>query len=261
MDFFTSAKLFWIVVDPGNFLVLLLVLGLGLQLLGRARRVAASLIGISVAGFLVVLFVPVGQLLLRPLEDRFPIPELSSLDGIVVLAGVTGEETTLARDAVSLREGAERLTVAADLARRFPDARIVVSGGSGRLGGGDTSEAAVMRRFLVEEGIDPARIVLEDASRNTVENAGLTLATANPQPGETWVLVTSAFHMPRAVGSFRSAGWRITPYPVDYSTPQPHTRHLGQNLVLLGTAEKEWIGLLAYYLTGRSETLIPGPEL
>jgi len=259
VDFFTSAKLFWILVDPGNLLLLILCVGLLLRLAGRLRRFSAVLMGLSASGFLVVLFMPVGQWLLGPLENRFPVPSPASVDGIVVLSGVTGEATTTARNAVALNDGAERLTATVELARRFPTARIVISGGSGRLGGSTTSEAEVMRRFLVEQGVEPDRIETEEESRNTAENANLTIAVAAPQPGETWLLVTSAAHMPRAIGSFRQAGWDITAYPVDYVTPQPHTRHLGQNLVLLGTAEKEWLGLLAYYLTGRSQELVPGP--
>jgi uncharacterized SAM-binding protein YcdF (DUF218 family) len=117
-----------------------------------------------------------------------------------------------------------------------------------------------MRDFLVEQGIPAGRIVTDDESRNTAENAAFALAAARPKPGETWLLVTSAYHMPRAVGAFRAVGWETVPYPVGFLTPDAHTRHLGANLALLATAEKEWIGLLAYWLTGRGTALVPGPQ-
>jgi uncharacterized SAM-binding protein YcdF (DUF218 family) len=236
------------------------VLGLLLRLPRRSRGAGSALVVLSAAGFLIVLFVPVGQMLLRPLEDRFPIPAVTGADGIVVLAGVTREETTLARNAVALNSGAERLTVTAELARRFPAARIVIAGGSGSIGGSLVSESATMRRFLVEQGIDAGRIAIDESSRNTAENAAFARQLADPQPGQTWLLVTSAYHMPRSVGSFRAVGWNVVPYPVGFLTPDAHTRHLAPNLVLLGIAEKEWVGLLAYYLTGRSAELMPGPE-
>ncbi len=112
-------------------------------------------------------------------------------------------------------------------------------------------------------GINPARIAFERAARNTRENALLAMALAQPQAGETWLLVTSASHMPRAMGSFGRAGWRVTAYPVDYLTAGPGRWRPGFSLMhglsLLTLAEKEWIGLAAYRLLGWTDRLFPDP--
>jgi uncharacterized SAM-binding protein YcdF (DUF218 family) len=148
------------------------------------------------------------------------------------------------------------------LARRFPEARIVFSGGSAELVPDGYTEGAAARRFFRAMGIEDARVTIEEASRNTAENARLSAALVGARAGERWLLVTSAFHMPRAMGSFRAAGWSPMPWPTDYRTRGPEDRlprpSLGLSLVDL--AAKEWVGLVAYRLTGRTDALFPGPE-
>ena len=171
-----------------------------------------------------------------------------------------GEEAWLSArwDQVVFGEGAERFTAALALARVHPQARIVFTGGSGALrdvGRSDGSSAAVAKRFFTEQGIDPARLSVESASRNTAENARLTRALIKPQPGEVWVLVTSAFHMPRAMESFRAAGWEgLVPWPVDFRARDLDVGigwELARNLDVLNTAVREYLGILAYGATGR----------
>ena len=151
------------------------------------------------------------------------------------------------------------------LARRFPQARLVLSGGEGALVATGLSEAAAMRDFFLAQGLAPERLVVEARSRNTWENAILSLEVAQPRPGETWLLVTSAWHMPRAVGCFRRAGWTLLPYPVDYRTQPPHGFGLGlglalaERLSLLTPIAKEWAGLVVYWALGRTDALLPGP--
>ena len=177
---------------------------------------------------------------------------------------------------IGLIAAAGRVTETAALARRFPAARVVISGGDpsivpaslpGAIPGAvpeAMSEAAATRDLLVELGAPAERIELEGRSRNTEENAVFSLAAAQPKPGETWLLVTSAMHMPRAVGCFRRAGWAdITPYPVDYRTSTTIGTGLGlllaDDLVLVNFATKEWLGLVAYYALGRTDALFPAP--
>ena len=156
------------------------------------------------------------------------------------------------------------MTVIAGLARRYPDARILFSGGSGALVYDEGSEAPFALRQLEDFGIAPSRIILEDRSRNTVENAVYSKQVANPQPGQRWLLVTSAYHLPRAVGVFRKFGFPVEPYPVDWRTRGPADAWrpfatVGDGLRRLDTAVREWAGLLVYWLTGRSSELFPGP--
>ncbi|WP_137390734.1 YdcF family protein [Rhodoligotrophos defluvii] len=260
MDFFAISKLFWIIADPGNFLLLLIVVGLTLQLVPRLRNKGRWLTGLGALGMVLVMLLPIGRWLIAPLENRFPVPRLGDqVDGIVVLGGVTRNDVSSYRGTPTLDEGADRLTTAVALARTYPHARIVLAGGSGDIDQRGTPEGLIMREILIELGIDPARIAVDAKSRNTYENALLAKQAAQPKPGETWVLVTSAFQMPRAVGCFRKVGFDVVPYPVDFRTPADHKRHLGDLLNVLGLAEKEWIGLLTYYLTGRTAQLFPAP--
>jgi uncharacterized SAM-binding protein YcdF (DUF218 family) len=148
------------------------------------------------------------------------------------------------------------------LARRYPDAAIIVSGGNASLLPRDRpSEAADMRDLLVGQGVDPSRIRLEERSRNTVENAMFSREIAQPSFGQVWLLVTSATHMPRAVGCFRHIGWPVVPYPVDYRTeakPRPGFL-LSEHLALVDVVVKEWAGLVAYRILGYTNRLLPAP--
>jgi uncharacterized SAM-binding protein YcdF (DUF218 family) len=139
----------------------------------------------------------------------------------------------------------------------------VISGGDGRLNPGVLSEAGATRDLLVQLGVAAQRIEIESVSRSTYENASLSYVAAQPKPGETWLLVTSAMHMPRAVGCFRRAGWTILPYPVDYRTSTRMAMMpgvlLADNLVLVNVAAKEWLGLVAYRWLDRTDALLPGP--
>jgi uncharacterized SAM-binding protein YcdF (DUF218 family) len=172
-------------------------------------------------------------------------------------------DVSAARNEVVLNEAAERLTVVADLARRYPNARILYSGGNGELIG-DEREAPFALRLLKTFGVAPDRILLEDRSRNTIENAVYSREVARPKPGERWLLVTSAYHMPRAIGVFRKVGFAVEPYPVDWRTrgAQDELRpfaSVGDGLRRVDTAVREWVGLAVYWLTGRSSELFPGP--
>jgi uncharacterized SAM-binding protein YcdF (DUF218 family) len=222
----------------------------------------ASLIVLAILGLS-----PAGNALIIPLEERFPRWDATrgAPDGIIVLGGAISPDVSTARGEVALNEAAERLTVAAELARRYPDARIVFSGGSGALIYDEGAEAPLALRLLESLGIPRARITLEDRSRNTVENAVLSKAIAQPKPGERWLLVTSAHHLPRAVGVFRKAGFPVEAYPVDWRTRgtddalRPFAS-VGDGLRRSDTAVREWVGLAVYWLTGRSSELFPGPR-
>jgi len=258
---FVASKLFWAVMAPGNLLLLLLLAGLAAIVLGRRRgfrlAVAAALALLAAA------VLPVGQWVVAPLEARFPQPAVPShIDGIIVLGGAVEPEITRAHGEVALNEAAERITGALALAQRHPEAKLLVSGGDASIipvAGG--SEADPTRRLFIELGIPAARILIEGRSRNTYENAVFSRALAQPKPGDTWVLVTSAMHMPRAVGCFRAAGFDVLPYPVDYHTVAQAGLgfDLSGHLGLLDLATKEWVGLVAYRLFGRTDSLFPGP--
>jgi uncharacterized SAM-binding protein YcdF (DUF218 family) len=261
---FVISKLLWLIAAPGNFLLLVLVAGV-LRAITSGRRRGFVLIAVATLGFLVVATLPVGAWLAAPLENRFPansIPE--RVDGIVVLGGSIDPGLSRARGQAAVMIAAGRIIETVALARRFPAARVLVSGGDGTLNPGALSEAGATRDLLIQLGVAAERIELESVARNTYENAVLSYAAAQPKPGESWLLVTSAMHMPRAVGCFRRAGWTIIPFPVDYRTSTKVGTGpgllLADDLMLVNFATKEWLGLIAYYWLGRIDALLPAPR-
>jgi uncharacterized SAM-binding protein YcdF (DUF218 family) len=263
--FFPLSKILGFFAIPSNLVVSIGILGL-LLLPTRFARAGRALAFASLIVLAILGLSPAGNALIIPLEERFPRWDATrgAPDGIIVLGGAISPDISAARDEVALNEAAERLTVVAELARRCPNARIVFSGGSGALIYDEGAEASFALRLLESFGIPRARITLEDRSRNTVENAVLSKAIAQPKPRERWLLVTSAHHLPRAVGVFRKAGFPVEAYPVDWRTRgaddalRPFAS-VGDGLRRSDTAVREWVGLAVYWLTGRSSELFPGP--
>ncbi|ANK80002.1 MAG: hypothetical protein TEF_03755 [Rhizobiales bacterium NRL2] len=257
--FFIASKLVGLLIRVDTWVVLALAL-LVIALFMEWRRLAKVLAVGTFAVLLALSIMPLGDLLLRPLESAYaPAPPLDRVDGIIVLGG--GEDAVASRfwGQAQVNEGGDRYLTALSLAQRFPRARILFAGGSGRLrdtaGGAVVTEADVAEEIFHAQGLARDRLLLESRSRNTAENARLSHALAQPAAGEVWVLVTSAFHMPRAMESFRAAGWEgLVAYPVDYRTsafadglewePAGH-------IETLNTAIKAWVGLIAYRLAGR----------
>ena len=263
--FFVVSKVIGFFAIPSNFVVSIGILGLLLwpTRLGRAGRrlVVTSLIALAILGLS-----PVGNALILPLEQRFPPWDAAggAPAGIVVLGGSLSPHVSAGRNEVALNEGAERLTVGAELALRYPDARILFTGGSGALIFEEGAEAEFAMRVFETFGIPRARVLLEDRSRNTVENALFSKELAQPKPGERWLLVTSAYHMPRSIGIFRKAGFAVEAYPVDWRTSGPEDAvrpfpTMSEGLRRTDVAVREWIGLVAYWLTGKSSELFPAP--
>jgi uncharacterized SAM-binding protein YcdF (DUF218 family) len=250
-----------ILLQPGHLLVLGLVAGWILTILPMTRRAGMCLSGTVVLSFVLITCLPLGDWLLRPLENRFPRPPaLDRVDGIVVLGG--GQEALVSRDRdrIALNDAGERLIEAGTLARRFPDAQLVFTGGNGPPG---LTEADVSRRVFAAMGLDADAVIYESRSSNTWDNAVMLRDLVAPARGEVWLLVTSASHMPRAMGAFRAAGWQLEAYPVDYHT----TRRWGvfpmqdfeASLRGLDVALHEYFGLVGYRLLGRTQELFPAP--
>jgi uncharacterized SAM-binding protein YcdF (DUF218 family) len=263
--FFVLSKVLGFFAAPSNLLIMggivgVLLLPTRFARAGR-RLMAAAILLLALFGFL-----PLGDALILPLEQRFPAWQHAggAPDGIVVLGGAVVPTISEAHQQVSLSEAAERITAAVELARRYPSARIVFSGGSGSLAS-EISEATFAGRLLENLGVAPGRVVLEERSRNTAENAAFSKVVADPKPGERWLLVTSASHMPRAIGCFRRAGFDIEAYPVDWRTRgfvswwRPFFG-ASEFLWQADVAVREWVGLIIYRLTGRTSELLPGPQ-
>jgi uncharacterized SAM-binding protein YcdF (DUF218 family) len=250
---------------PSNLLIALALAGI-LTMRTRFRRFGQGLLIGAVLLLTVVGIAPVGNALMLPLEERFPKwdSKRGAPHGIVVLGGAVSPDVSAARKDVSLNEAAERMTAVAKLARDYPSARIAFTGGSGRLFQG-ASEADVVPALFESFGIPRDRVQLENRARNTAENAAFTKALVQPKPGERWLLVTSAHHMPRSVGIFRKAGFPVEAYPVDYRTRGAADLagpfgSLAAGLARTDAAMHEWAGLVVYWLTGRTSELFPGPR-
>ncbi len=262
--FFMLSKILWALVNPGNLLLLLLILG-AVLLWTRWRRFGRWLVGFCTVAFLVLAVAPVGMWALGILENRFPplVDLPGRVDGIIVAGGIVDPVTSRDRGQLSIGGAAERVYEMAVLLRRYPKARLVFSGGSGSLLYQEYKEAKAVVPLLRQLGVDTGRVIFEDQSRNTAENATLSYRMVQPKKGERWLLVTSAFHMPRAVGSFRQVGWEVTPYPVDYQTRKTLVLPLHFNFAggvgSLGGAVHEFLGLLFYWLDGKTGELFPGP--
>jgi uncharacterized SAM-binding protein YcdF (DUF218 family) len=263
--FFALAKIFGFFALPSNILIAFGFLGLVL-LPTRFARAARRIMVASLLMIGVIALTPFGNALILPLEQRFPKWDATrgAPDGIITLGGAFDTVVSPARGEVGLNEAAERLTAVAELARRYPSARVVFSGGSGRLIIQGATEAELAARLFESFGIAKERVILEDKSRDTDENARFTKEVVKPKAGERWLLVTSAYHMPRSVGLFRAADFPVEPFPVDYRTRGPADLlrpfySVGDGFRRTDTAAREWSGLLVYWLTGRTRELFPGP--
>ena len=262
--FFIVSKTLGFFASPSN---LLLCLGLAGLLLGltRWRRIGRGLTAASLVLLVVAGLSPLGNWLIAPLEDRFPAWDAGrgAPDGIVVLGGAISPELSLARGAPYLNESAERIAAAAALARTYPQARIIYSGGTGRIILGKGIEAEIAAGLFESIGLPRERLILEGRSRNTAENAEFSRTLAAPKPGERWLLVTSAYHMPRAMAVFRAAQFPVEAYPVDWRTAPGDGlfpfEAVSAGLRRTDMAVREWAGLVVYRLTGRTQTLFPGP--
>jgi uncharacterized SAM-binding protein YcdF (DUF218 family) len=264
--FFAASKILFFLIQPSTLIALTIAAGLVLAWRSPSR----TGLGVATAGLLLLLgagLLPVGNLLVLPLEERFPLPQVGTNDGyagLIILGGFEDGWVSAGRPGLAVNEAAERLTEGVRLAKRLPDAKVVYTGGVGSLLLAGAEAAQPIGDYLTDVGVARERLVLETKSRNTHENATFTRALLDPAPDARWLLVTSAYHMPRAIGVFRAAGFLVTGYPVDFRTRgwgdalRPFDS-VPAGLARLDLAAKEWIGLVAYRLTGRTAALFPAP--
>ncbi|MBV9570706.1 MAG: YdcF family protein [Alphaproteobacteria bacterium] len=254
MSFFHIGKVVWYAVEPSHLLIWGLVVGSMLALLGR--RTGAIICSACALFCLLLLILPIGNWVLRPLENSVPRPLLPGrVDGILVLGEGLNGDILHSRRTPGLEHGAASLVAAMALARRFPAARVVFSGGAGDLNPEGQTEAAVAAKTFSENGLAHSRLLLEGKSRSTWENLVFSRALANPTSRQVWVLVASAAHMPRALAVARKVGWAMVPWPSNYLTTREGLEaHLSfsSNLNHLDLAAHEWLGLMAYRASGKA---------
>ncbi len=263
--FFIASKTVGFFALPSNVLITLGLIGVVLLptrfARGGQRLMVTSLLLLALAGFS-----PLGNILMLPLEQRFPTWNDAGPPptGILVLGGAINPAVSEARGSIALNDAGERMTAAVQLARRYPQARLFFSGGDGGLIPGVVVEAQFAGPLWDSLGIAANRVQVEGRSRNTAENAAISKERIHPAPGERWLLVTSANHMPRAIGCFRKVGFAVEAYPVNWRTrgPQDLTElfdRFSSGVTRTDTAVHEWVGLVAYWLSGRTSALWPSP--
>ena len=261
---FLLGKLLWAAAQPGNLLLLCLLAGFIFFLLSRGRR-GRVLVGLAAAGFVLLAVAPIGPAMLLALEQRLPRPAVlpERIDGILVLGGAVEPALSLTYGETVFNSAVARVLGGIALARRHPEAKLALIGGEGGFVPVGLPESRATLGFVIEQGIAPERVILEERSRSTHENAVYAKELIRPPPGATWILITSAYHMPRSIASFDAVGWPVIPYPVDYRI-DPRTG-LDANFNLLDglsaatLAGKEWAGLLGYRLMGWTRQLFPEP--
>ncbi|WP_173932157.1 YdcF family protein [Chelativorans sp. Marseille-P2723] len=261
--FHFASAIFWTLAQPVNLAALLIASSVAAGFL-QWRKTALASGCLSVLVLFLSGWTTLGALLLHPLEERLqgPVPPPERVDGIVVLGGGFEGAINLARGGYELNASGDRFVETAILARRYPQARVLVSGGSGSVFLDGEGDADTAPRLLEALGVAPERIQIENRSRDTFENARFSLAIARPQPGETWLLVTSAFHMPRAICVFRKAGFPVVAWPTDYKTSGRERAGLAEDNTLdsirnVTVAMREWLALAAYRVSGRSDCILP----
>ncbi len=253
---FLISKFMVLLTQPLVWVGLMLVLGL-LQL-QRRPQAARQFFQTALVLLMLVGWLPLPNALLRALEQMHPAPKQIdpvNYAGVVVLGGATESSYVWeGHDQPALNAAAERMTVVLPLLRGQPHWKLLFTGGEGELIGGSLSEAERARRFFDQMGVPPAQLMLEDQSRNTYENAVLSARLPGVDKAQPWLLVTSAWHMPRSMAVFKKAGWNVTPWPVDYRTglSTPWTQYsLAQGVSRWQTTLNEYLGLLSYRLLGR----------
>ena len=268
--FFLLSKISWAFLSPGNLIIFALLIGALLLLFNKVRAAKKIIVPSAIISFIVMAY-PVSDYLMQPLEARFTIPEQmpKQIDGIIMLGGGEDLKRSLSWQVAELGIGGDRYIGTASLAKLYPTVPVIFTGGSGSISlQGTSGESTIARTILTTVGIDSTRLIIESTSRNTYENfknsKPLLPKYSNGEARGTYFLVTSAFHMPRAVGIARQQQIHVIPYPVDYHSNNETLRQwdfdLYDHLKALEPAWREWIGLTVYYFTGKTAEWFPKPK-
>jgi len=260
--FFFVSKLIWLIISPDSLLLILILSAFVFLFIGK-QKIAKSLLAVTSGLLFVIAFFPIGEWLLYPLESHFQTnPTLpKKIDGVIVLSGAERPKLSNIWEQIEVGDAAERDLSFLTFARKYPEAKLVFTGGTGSLNQQEYKAADVAKQLFKQQGLDVSKILFERKSRNTYENIIFSKKLVNPIINEKWILITTGWHMPRSVGIFCKAGWPVIPYPVDHQTNKENLFRIDFNLLSnmssLKTALKEWLGLFAYYLTGKTSSFLP----
>lgn len=254
-------------MQPLNILCALAVMGWVLHL--KRPACGQKLMNICLLAIVILGVFPLGPLMMVWLERQYPAPaELpAKIDGLILLGGAFESARSTSLRTISVNGQIDRALCFVDIAKKYPAARLVFSGGNGDILNPEANESVDAKKFFEISGLGARPMLYEDKSKNTYENVIYSKALVNPKPDETWVVMTSAYHMPRTMGIFQKAGWGILPYQCDYKTdanyisPFTHLPNVASNFSIMNVALKEYFGILVYALTGKSTFILPSSKV
>jgi uncharacterized SAM-binding protein YcdF (DUF218 family) len=259
MSFYLS-KIIWFLFNPFNLILILLFFGLLLNLI-PLKLFSKICYLFSFLLFFITGILPIGSFLNYNLEKDFfytaSYPE--HIDGILILGGATNPFLSNEHNQINFNDSSERLIESIFLIKRFPDAKVIFSGGSGSISEPNLTHAFVAKKFFQNMDIDHKKIIYEDKSRNTYENILFSKRIARPHSAEKWLLVTSAFHLKRSLAISEKLKWTFIPFATDFNKSKKFKWRLSINFLSnineFNKASHEWMGLISYYLMGRSSSI------
>lgn len=260
--FFISKQIWWF-LSPLNLLLIFIIIGLFFKII-NIKFLYKTFMLISLVFFIIVGFFPTGNILLSKLEKNYPELKImpKAIDGILILGGPSSPSLTKQHNQVSFNEAGERLTESIKLINMYQPPIIIFSGGSGSTNPQSLPHTFVAKQFFTEMGIDINKIIFESKSNNTYENILFSKNLIKPTQSQKWLLVTSAFHMTRAINVAEKLGWQFIPYSVDFRTGtgsitfKPSFFNALNNFKSFDLATHEIFGLICYYLLGRTTRVI-----
>ena len=255
---FYVAKFFWIILNPLNILIILNFFCI-LCFFYNLKKIKIVLIFMLLFFFILSCILPTGKFLLYLLEKNYhefsEISNLEKIDGILILGGSTNPLLSSQYNQIIFQDSVERLFESQRIIKKFPDAKVIYSGGSGRVFNNNYKETDDAKEFFIINDININRIIFEDSSRNTYENIIYSHNLAQTISNEKWLLITSAFHLKRSIYVAKKIGWKLTPYPTDFKVSKKFIFNFSidffSNLSSFHLASHEWIGIYYYYFTNK----------
>ena len=254
--FYYISKIFWIFFNPFNFLILLLLIGLILHFL--KKKIYKKIYLITLSLLIITSILPTGYYLIWKLENSYSLPNIpDNIDGMLILSNGIDVKRTYEHNQLILNGKIERLIEPVKLIKKFPNATIIISGNNDTFG--KFTSVNLTKNLYGKFGIQSSKIIFEDKSRNTYENIYFSKKLID---SKNWLLITSAIHMKRAIYVAEKLEMNFIPYPVDFTKTKNFSfkNFYRRNNYLLNmqdfqSASYEIIGLIAYYLTGKSSKI------
>ena len=259
MSFYLS-KILWIIINPFNIFLFFIFSGFIAHFFFRHSFYKLAYF-FTIFIFFITAIMPTGRYMFYQLEKKFHSETLlpEKIDGILILAGATNPSLTKEFNQIHIGESVERLIESIQLHKKYPTAKFIFSGGSGSLIPQDFTHADVAKKFFIQQNINVNKFIFESRSRNTFENILYSKEIISPSPNENWILVTSAFHMVRALNVAEKLDWKFIPYAVDFHVSKQFSWkpsiNFWNNMTAMQFASHEWVGLISYYLMGRTNNI------